>query len=290
MEKLTADETAAMEAMRVAPAPEPEEFEVVEAEEAKPEPVKVAEPAKEPAKPEPEPAKEPEAERQRLVPHQALHEERERRKELERRLAELEARVPKPAPQPEPEAPDPLTDPAAFNAWQKAELRKRDERIEALYRQDQERMVASARYNEAARYEAEFVAKTPDYMAAATYLRDQRIGELRALGYDEAVIPQIIGQDANAIFDNAKRAGRNPAEMLYESARLRGYRAAVAEAKPDEGQKLAALAKAQAATESLSNAPGGDAPGGYTLKQLAAMDEAALAKVPADVKRKLLGA
>ena len=280
-EQFTAEETAAMEDMRA--------VEVVEGPQPAPQP------APEPATPvEPEPkAGKPEEDRKPpdgFVPHGAMHEERKRRQEAEQELQALREQMaalkqPKPA---EPEYVDPIADPEAHRKWTEHQIAKVAKEQQAFSQEYRQQQILHQRVSEAARLEQEFAARTPDYTEAATFLRDNRVQELRLMGWLDADIPQIIAQDANAMFDNARRNGKNPAEVLYQAAKMRGWSGKSLDSVTD-ADKVTALAKAQAATATIGAAAGGAAPVTYTMEMLAKMSEYDLAKLPADVKRKVLG-
>lgn len=74
--------------------------------------------------PEPAPVEQPREDDGRFAPVKALQEERQKRQELERRLAEIEARSnPKPSVE-QPKAPDPYDDPQGFAAHQQAQFQQ----------------------------------------------------------------------------------------------------------------------------------------------------------------------
>jgi len=225
-----------------------------------------------------------------FVPHQAMHAERMRRQELERKLAELEARIPKPEEEKPPEYVDPLEDPEGFRKYD-AYRREQEEKRWQQFQETQRRQSAlQARAQEASRLEAEFASKTPDYQAAAEFLHNSRVSELRAQGYGDNEVQQTIVRDAHALFDAARAAGMNPAELLYLRAQQAGYqRQEQKQAPTGEAEKLKALADAQKQTQGLGNA-GGSQGGKLTVEQLSQMSEKELAKVPEDEIARLFGA
>ena len=165
-EELTAEEKQAYEEMQAAPAVE--DTSPVEAPE---------QPAQEPQEAISKPAEgEPEFTSQRAqekppegyVPHQAMHAERAKRKELEKKLAEIEARLAekeKPA-DPEPQFVDPLEDPDGFRKYTEHQEKRRQEAIDQFLKQNKAEREREALVQEAGRLEQEFMAKTPDYMDA----------------------------------------------------------------------------------------------------------------------------
>lgn len=126
----------------------------------------------------------------------------------------------------------------------------------------------------------------PDFMAAYQHARQARVSELVALGYmpDEAL--GITFDNELEIIQNAYRDGRNPADVIYEYARRRGYGGGSPGARsdstrrgvvgqrvlPTEAEKVALAARGQAASKSLSTAGGGST-GTLTLEALAGMSD-----------------
>lgn len=226
-----------------------------------------------------------------FVPYNALYAEREARKALERKLADIEAKLqPKAEDEPKPEPiPDPVTEPDRFNAW----LQKRDEdtrkQIEATDRQWREMQQRQTVAQTVARHEQAFRAEKPDYEAALAHLRDTRKRELAFFTDDAEAIDRHIGQEAWQIANWAVQVGRNPAEVVYEIARARGYAPKAADPAPDAGKRIEAQARAQEQTQSLSQASGPANTGLPTAEDLANMSEADFAKMDPDVIRKVMG-
>jgi len=77
----------------------------------------------------------------------------------------------------------------------------------------------------AAAQEQEFAKTQPDYRDAYRYAAEVRDKELQALGYsDPAVRANITRMNTAEIVSNALQQGRNPAELVWEYARARGFR------------------------------------------------------------------
>jgi len=288
-EQLTADESAAMAAMQAdtAPVDETHVAELV----AQPEPVaQVETPAAEPDKPPPG-----------YVPQGALHQERERRKAteaqfqtLQQQLAELQAKL---NPPPEIVIPDPILDPKGFREFQIKQITERAEEKAAAERQAmeaQQQQLVMTRLNQDV---ATFKATTPDYDNAFQHAVKARQQELAFYGNSPEQIASQMEVDVQAIVQQAYSQGRNPAELFYEYAKMRGYSAApVAPAAPVVSQaavQVQALAEAQRQTQSLSPAGGPANDGGMTIETLSKMSEAELAKMPKaqrdEVMRKVMG-
>lgn len=274
-EQLTADETAAMQAMQAEPVEAVEATEVQNRTEIQPEP-QVETPAAEPEKPPPG-----------MVPQGALHQERERRKQAELQmqqfqaeLAEIKAKL---NPPPEIVIPDPVLDPKGFKQFQ----------IDQIMERAQERADAERRQLEAAQHQQvmarlnqdvqTFRATTPDYDNAFQHAVKARQDELAFYGNTPEQIAAQMEVDVQAIVQQAYSQGKNPAELFYAYAKMRGYSgpAPVAAAAPSPAvAQVQALAEAQKQTQSLAPAGGPANDGGMTLETLSRMSEADLAKMP----------
>ena len=275
---MTADESAAMEAMKADTGPEIAPAEAVDVPETPAEtPAPVAEtPAPEADKPPPG-----------MVPQGALHQERERRKEterqfqeLQRQFAEIQAKL---NPPPEIVVPDPVLQPEAFKQFQIDQIKQRAaEKADADRRateQAQEQQIM-ARVNQDV---MQFKAATPDYDQAFQHAVKVRREELAFYGNSPEQIDQQIEVDVRAIVGQAYSQGKNPGELFYGYAKMRGYSPAQAARDPVPAQAAAqinALAEAQRQTQSMATAGGPSSDGGVTIETLAKMSEAQLAKMP----------
>lgn len=275
---MTADESAAMEAMKADTGPEVAPAEAVDVPETPAEtPAPVAEtPAPEADKPPPG-----------MVPQGALHQERERRKEterqfqeLQRQFAEIQAKL---NPPPEIVVPDPVLQPEAFKQFQIDQIKQRAAEKAEADRQAQERAQEQqimARVNQDVQ---QFRAATPDYDQAFQHAVKVRREELAFYGNSPEQIDQQIEVDVRAIVGQAYTQGKNPGELFYGYAKMRGYSPAQAARDPVPAQAAAqvnALAEAQRQTQSMATAGGPSSDGGVTIETLAKMSEAQLAKMP----------
>jgi hypothetical protein len=292
-EELTADEQSALEAMQSGtPAEEPEQAAEPE-QEAEPEKVETAEPEQdgEPKDAEFKSSRSEDKPPEGYVPHGALHAERSKRKELEQRLAALEGKMdaPKDEEQP-PQWVDPLVDPEGFRKYDEYRTRQLSEKIERQEQERQQQWQQQQRFEKAARLEAEFAQKTPDYQEAVQHLHQRRVTDLRAQGMSDAEVAAQIRQDANAVFDAAEQLGWNPAELLYQNAVRAGYTRKQAEAAASDADKIVALDAAQKATKGIGAAGGADQAGGLTAEKIADMSEDELRAVdPKEIARVLGG-
>ncbi len=275
---MTADESAAMEAMKGDTGPEIAPAEAVDVPETPAEtPATVAEtPASEPDKPPPG-----------IVPQGALHQERERRKEterqfqeLQRQFAEIQAKL---NPPPEIVVPDPVLQPEAFKQFQIDQIKQRAAEKAEIDRRAQEQAQEAqimARVNQDV---MQFKAATPDYDQAFQHAVKVRREELAFYGNSPEQIDQQIEVDVRAIVGQAYSQGKNPGELFYGYAKMRGYSPAQAARDPVPAQAAAqvnALAEAQRQTQSMATAGGPSNDGGITIETLAKMSEAQLAKMP----------
>lgn len=279
-EQLTAEETAAMEAMRAEPAPVADEPEAAA-------PVTLQEPAPEAA---PEATEAPEATKPPpgMVPQQALHQERERRKEIERQaqetqrtLAELQAKFEAlTAPKEQPiVVPDPVLQPEAFKQWQIDQIRAHAQKLAEVEQRSQEAVQETQLMQRLNHDVAQFKATTPDYDAAFQHAVKGRQDELAFYGYSQEQIAQQIEVDVRALVQQAYTAGKNPAELFYTYAKMRGYAPQAAPA-PQAAAQVQAFAEAQRQTQSLAPAGGPSNDGGMTLEAFAKMSEAEMAAMP----------
>lgn len=288
-EQLTPDESAAMTAMAEDTAP----VEAVEVAEAAQEA-----PADSPAV-QPEPVADPDKPPPGFVPQGALHQERERRKAteaqfqtLQQQLAELQAKL---NPPPEIVVPDPILDPAGFKKFQIDQITQR-----AQEKADSERRQAEAQQQQALTMRLvqdvnAFKATTPDYDNAFRHAVQARREELSFYGNAPEAIEQQLEVDVQAIVHQAYSQGKNPAELFYSYAKMRGYQGA-APVAPQPSQAAAqvnALAQAQKQTATMATAGGPSNDGGVTIETLSKMSEAQLAKMPKaerdEMMRKVMG-
>lgn len=229
------------------------------------------------------------------VPHGQFHRERERRKaaEAERQTiadnyAKLLERtnqlleVSRPAPEPQqPEIPQWAQDPMGAGQWTQAELLAVKERLakEDAARAEAEQTRAAERAFNAKvdGHVRAFVAKTPDYPAAFQFAAISRDQEL-ALAYPfmtEQQRYEHLQAEYKAMFHGHMEAGNNPAEKLYEFAKLRGYKPGGAQAETkNPAAELARQEELRLASQSLGKGGGAVADTGrITPEQLVEMSD-----------------
>lgn len=275
-EVMTAEETAAMAAMQA---------DTVEIE--TPEPVAAPEPAPVAVPTEPlvltnpvEPVKPPPG----FVPQGALHEERERRKETDRKLEELQRQIEAMTKPPEPQivVPDPVLEPEKFKQFQIDQIKARAEEIERLAKEQQDHRLERDFADRLNQDVGQYKTQTPDYDAAAQFAVKGRQEELAFYGYSEEQIAAQIETDLRALALQAYQKGKNPAELVYQYAKMRGYAGAAPPpvVDPAPATQIAAFAEAQRQTQSLAPVGGPSNDGGITLESLGKMSEKDMAKLP----------
>lgn len=282
---------------RPTPAPEPEIEEVAEPEVIEPEVAQTT------------------PQKQSVVPHAALHQEREAHKETKERLKELEKRTnlilekfgqPTQAPQQQVQQPVKQNeivipaleeDPLGHIVGQMQLLAKNQDQIgqtlEQRNQQEQQTNQIRQLTNTAVSMEQEFAKATPDYNEAASYLQNGRRQEYMAMGYNEMQASQAIQQEALQIANMAIARGQNPAEVIYNVAKSRGFQKAAAPApetvqepgalppivpSPENSAKIATIAQGQKLNQSLGNARG-SAPAPMTAQRLLELSPDEFAKV-----------
>lgn len=263
----------------------------------------------------------PQPPKQKMVPHQALHEAREELKEWKQRAKTLEERtnqlfertLNQPAPQPVPQQqlpqnpppPDPNEDPMGALMWSIKTVADRQAEIDNRFKQqdEQTRMGGAVQQLQtmAMTDENEFKAETPDYDAAAQHLQTTRLQEFKAMGYNQMDAINLIRQEAMGLAARAFQQGKRPAQVIYEMAKLRGYKAAAptqetveetaqaeVQAQVATGQqKLATVATGQRQSANLSQVSGA-APAAMNATKLAAMSPEEFSAYANDPKNKAM--
>lgn len=145
---------------------------------------------------------------------------------------------------------------------QASDLAAMRKRMETLEKQVKEKPAAQANpLNEAWQtvmfaYDAdvnEFERETPDYHEALQYLRTQRRSELSDIFgvTDPKTVEDILIKDQMELTAGAKQQGKNAAEHIYRTAKLRGYKT-----KSNGAEEL----KMRDAGQQTSEISGGSAP------------------------------
>lgn len=245
--------------------------------EAEKQPVEAQEAEKQ-AEPPAEPSKPPEG----FVPHQAMHAERMQRQAAEKQLAEMGEKIAQLEKQvnPEPQYVDPIEDPEGFRRWSEHNAQAARSVIDTNAEASREQQRIQQRQNEAAVFEQQFMAQEPAYADAANFLHQQRLQELASQGVVGPDADATISKDINALFDAAKAANMNPAQLIFIRAQEAGF---VKQKSPAES--IQAQAAAQAATQTVSGQSGAPQAGELTAEIVANMPQAEFDKLSEDQLR-----
>lgn len=275
-----------------------EQMRQAEVQQAAPEPVQQAQPEAQPATEAPveeelPPEAQPDPSRAAAGRLAALQDERARRQAAEARLQQLESenkryqewhtrlderlrlvqQQQQQAAQ-RPQVPNPDEDPIGHQRYIAERLDRQQQENQQFLEQQRQQQEQIAHVTHVNNMTMQFASQTPDYFQAIRYARDMRDKELELFGYaDPQMRDQIIGQEANLVIHGALQTGRNPAAVLYEFAKMRGY-ASVQPAAPQQPQsisneeRLARAQRAQPATRSLSQGSIPATEDGLTLEKL----------------------
>lgn len=205
----------------------------------------------------------------------ALSEERRARRELERRLDALErggsGGERRQERQQQEEDIDPETDPMGALRQLRAEVAayKRAEALENESQAQRDERERSYRRIEAdlQDHEAEFREEHPDYGDAAQHYAAARARELLSFGLTPEQVQPMLREEFMNLTSTAIAARKNPAAVVYELAKGRGFgqKGAVADPKdpkPGKGSgKLADIARGARSASPLQRAGGGGGKG-----------------------------
>lgn len=256
------------------------------------------------AAPEPEqPAQQDEHEQPRGDLRVPLREERERRRQAEQYAAQLAASqraigayleqmakqvAPQQPGQEAPQVPDFDTDPAGHLQHQLqtvrgalAQLQEAQQQQQIARQQEAQAQQVVSTVNQA---EASFAAQQKDYYEAVDFMRQRQATKFKALGMPEHMIPDAVSQEMRSFAVKALSAGLNPANSLFQLAKVEGYTAPIA----DAAAKLDRVAQGVASTRGArSSAPASN--GEMTLEQAARLSYRDLGKMSEDEFARLMG-
>lgn len=184
----------------------------------------------------------------RFVPLQALQEERAEKKQLREELrqyrewqAQLTQRLQQMPVQQQAPMPDPETRPLDYINHVLSNMQASTAELQQ-WREQQER-TAQQRLSEqrlmdwAESQGQAFSKEQPDYADARRHALDARDRELKALGYSSAERAAILRLNEMEVANSAFQQGRNPAELVWDYARARGF---APKARNDGASKIAA--------------------------------------------------
>lgn len=217
------------------------------------------------------------------VPQSALHEARQQAKEYKARMERMESLFQKsmerPQPQQQqapakaqPEIPAYDQDPLGHTKAQLDRAMATIDELKGNFQQRTQHDEQAARTQSTletyGRHVSTFKRQTPDYDDAFQYLMDTRDKELSFVHEDPTERTNRIQYEEGYLAAAAMRQGKNPAQVFYEMAKVRGYKG---KQPAVEENKIERLTKGQQA--SRSNAGGKVADGDdISLEKLAEMD------------------
>jgi uncharacterized coiled-coil protein SlyX len=246
-------ETQVQEAVNDAPVPDADAAAIAE-QQAELDAIDNPEPeVKEEPKPEPEPEK-PAQNGQIANLNKALAESRYNQRQTQRQLREMREAMAqmKPNQQVDPEQQihlDPDNDPIGTLRYVTARLRAYEHQEAERVRVEQEQQQEAQAMNTLTTYMAdnEQLARSefPDYDAAVQYQVQSRAAELKALGYQESDIGALVKNEYMGLINQAYQNGQNPAFLVYQQAKARGFTAPAPEPAPDTPQPTQGGAKQQ---------------------------------------------
>lgn len=173
------------------------------------------------------------------------------------------------SPEDQAKAPNPTEDPQGFAVWEYEQLKKQVTELKQGQQQTiQERQaqeVSNRVLNWAQAQQQAFVEQQKDYPEAYKFARTGREAELKAFGLSPMEIQQTIDAEQAQVIQRAAMLTAqgnptNPAKLVYDYAKARGYKAEiVAEQKkvPDLDDKVKTIAKGQEAAKGMSTTSGG---------------------------------
>ena len=179
--------------------------------------------------------------------------ERSRRRELERRLAALEAER-QPRQQSDPlndlianlreDDEDPIGDLSSVKAIAKAmaERERREAEEQAKAQQQQQHFAKLSR--DMAEAEEDFRADHPDYDDAMKHFKTSLLGELEDEGFSGQELKREFESKLITLVDRALSNGRDPAQIVYNRAKKYGFASSEVDAAT---KKLQTIGKAQSA-------------------------------------------
>jgi hypothetical protein len=122
--------------------------------------------------------------------------------------------------------------------------------------------------------EQAFAKEHPDYWKAADHVAEVWREEFREAGFEEAEIPKLVFGKSLGITNKAIQTGKDPAAVIYNTAKRYGFSAPKPETKdgkPDGESKLKTIERG---IEASKGNGGGSGPDDKSLASLAQMDDA----------------
>lgn len=181
--------------------------------------------------------------------------ERSRRRELERRLAALEAER-QPAKQSDPlndlianlreDDEDPIGDLSSVKAIAKAMLERDRREAEEQSRAQQQQQHFAKLSRDMAEAEEDFRAEHPDYDDAMKHFKTSLLGELEDEGFSGQELKREFESKLITLVDRALSNGRDPAQIVYNRAKKYGFASSEVDAAT---KKLQAIGRSNGASK-----------------------------------------
>lgn len=134
-------------------------------------------------------------------------------------------------------------------------------------------------------YEADFSAIQPDYNQAAEFFRKSRTADYEEQGYSGDELNRALTQEFVGLVARTMQSGKDPAEVVYNLAKNRGYSAKVrTEVVDKQPDKLQTIARGQQASRSLSQMGGKQGGATLTLESVSKLDGADFDKAYAKLR------
>lgn len=212
--------------------------------------------------------------------------------------------APPPPPEPEKNPFDETTHPLEHSNWERLQLAKRLDAIEASNKASAEAQSRNSAMATAQRaYQsshAAFVAQNPQYADAYGFVMKTLVAANKAIGMSDAEAIQAAENTEWNVVQRAVASDKMPSAMLWDLARASGWvapapgaaapaggAAPAAATAPSPAKQIELAQQGAAAAISLSDASGGSAPQPLTLATVAAMSKEEFAAISDEQFRKL---
>lgn len=255
-------------------------------------------PVDEPVEEEAPPAADPDRERlEKLAKDKdgMARAERQKRRDAEARAEALEARLAALEGKKAPEALD-------FSTLKSVEedpignieaMRKLAEQMTAQQKEAQTQTAQQQQFqqinNRMQSYEVDFLADNPDYNEAAAHFRESRKAELEDMGYAGAELQAALTNDLVGLAVRSMQSGKDPAEVVYNLAKKRGFGVETPKKVDEPNKTLQAVERGQKAAKSLSSAGAKTGDGELTVEGVTKLEGAAFDAALAKLKKQAMG-
>lgn len=172
---------------------------------------------------------------------QLLQEKERQLEDLQKKIAELTGKIEKVTEIPPP---DKTIDPLGYMTHQMERLQQQLDAMTAAQNeaktQTTQEQQAQQFMNHVKSQVSAFEKETPDYQDAYKHLMQTRMQDFKDLGMTDAQVSQNLANEEMMITQQAIKAGKNPAEMVYTMAKRYGFKPTT---KVDPENKLAKIQK-----------------------------------------------